>query len=52
MQKGIEARLKQPHSIALDGAGGLYIANAHKTSPGSAEILRETLAARGLPTGR
>jgi ankyrin repeat protein len=33
-------------------AGGLYIANAHKTSPGSAEILRETLAARGLPIGR
>ena len=29
-------------------AGGLYIANAHKTSPGSAEILREALAARGL----
>ncbi len=28
-------------------AGGLYIANAHKTSPGSAEILREALAARG-----
>jgi hypothetical protein len=33
-------------------AGGLYIANAHKTSPVSAEILREALAARGLPTGR
>ena len=33
-------------------AGGLYIANAHKTSPGSAEILREALAARGLPTDR
>jgi ankyrin repeat protein len=33
-------------------AGGLYIANAHKTSPGSAEILREALAAHGLPTGR
>jgi len=31
-------------------AGGLYIANAHKTSPGSAAILREALAARGLPT--
>ena len=29
-------------------AGGLYIANAHKTSPGSAQILREALAARGL----
>jgi ankyrin repeat protein len=29
-------------------ASGLYIANAHKTSPGSAEILREALAARGL----
>jgi ankyrin repeat protein len=29
-------------------AGGLYIANAHKTSPASAEILREALAARGL----
>ena len=29
-------------------AGGLYIANAHKTSPGSAEILREALAAQGL----
>jgi ankyrin repeat protein len=25
-------------------AGGLYIANAHKTSPGSAQILREALA--------
>ena len=33
-------------------AGGLYIANAHKTSPGSAEILREALAARGLPVAR
>ncbi len=33
-------------------SGGLYIANAYKTSPGSAEILREALAARGLPTGR
>jgi ankyrin repeat protein len=32
-------------------AGGLYIANAHKTSPGSAQILREALDARGL-TGR
>jgi hypothetical protein len=29
-------------------AGGLYIANAHKTSPGSAKILREALAAQGL----
>ena len=29
-------------------AGGLYIANAHKTSPGSAEILRQALAAKGL----
>jgi uncharacterized protein len=29
-------------------AGGMYIANAHKTSPGSAQILREALAARGL----
>jgi ankyrin repeat protein len=29
-------------------AGGLYIANAHKTSPGSAEILREAMAAQGL----
>jgi hypothetical protein len=29
-------------------ARGLYIANAHKTSPGSAQILREALAARGL----
>jgi hypothetical protein len=29
-------------------AGGLYIANAHKTSPDSARILREALAARGL----
>ena len=29
-------------------AGGLYIANAHKTSPGSAEVLRESLAAQGL----
>jgi hypothetical protein len=26
----------------------LYIANAHKTSPGSAQILREALAARRL----
>lgn len=25
-------------------AGGLYIANAHKTSPGSAEILRAAAA--------
>jgi ankyrin repeat protein len=32
-------------------AGGLYIANAHKTSPASAEVLRGALAARGLPTG-
>jgi len=29
-------------------AGGLYIANAHKTSPESARIIREALAARGL----
>jgi ankyrin repeat protein len=29
-------------------AGGLYIANAHKTSPASAQILREALAERGL----
>ena len=29
-------------------AGGLYIANAHKTSPGSAEVLREAMAAQGL----
>jgi hypothetical protein len=29
-------------------AGGLYIANAHKTSPGSAQILREALAAQRL----
>ena len=29
-------------------AGGLYIANAHKTSPESAQILREALAGRGL----
>jgi uncharacterized protein len=29
-------------------SGGLYIANAHKTSPGSAEILREALAAQGI----
>jgi len=29
-------------------AGGLYIANAHKTSPGSAEILREAMAAQGV----
>jgi len=33
-------------------ADGLYIANAHKTSPVSAEILREALAEQGLPTGR
>jgi ankyrin repeat protein len=32
----------------LSIAGGLYIANAHKTSPGSAEILREALAAQGV----
>jgi uncharacterized protein len=32
----------------LSIAGGLYIANAHKTSPGSAQILREALAAQGL----
>jgi ankyrin repeat protein len=29
-------------------AGGLYIANAHKTSPGSAQILREAMAAQSL----
>jgi len=29
-------------------AGGLYIANAHKTSPGSAQILREALVAPGV----
>ena len=29
-------------------AGGLYIANAHKTSPESAEILRAALAAQGV----
>ena len=28
-------------------AGGLYIANAHKASPGSAQILREALTAQG-----
>jgi hypothetical protein len=28
-------------------ARGLYIANAHKTSPGSAEILQQALAAQG-----
>jgi ankyrin repeat protein len=33
-------------------AGGLYIANAHKTSPGSAELLREAMAARGPTAGR
>jgi ankyrin repeat protein len=33
-------------------AGGLYIANAHKESPASAEILREALAERDLPAGR
>ena len=33
-------------------AGGLYIANAHKTSPGSAAILRKALAATGVPTER
>jgi hypothetical protein len=33
-------------------ARGLYIANAHKTSPGSAEILRTALAERSLPAGR
>ena len=27
-------------------AGGLYIANAHKTSPGSAQVLREAMAAQ------
>jgi len=32
-------------------AGGLYIANAHKTSPGSAQILRDALAAQA-PNGR
>jgi ankyrin repeat protein len=36
----------------LDVAGGLYIANAHKTSPASAEILRQATAAQELPTGR
>jgi ankyrin repeat protein len=29
-------------------AGGLYIANAHKTSPGSAQIVREALTAQRL----
>lgn len=29
-------------------AGGLYIANAHKTSPGSAEILREAMLGQGI----
>ena len=33
-------------------AGGLYIANAHKTSPASADILREALAARGVTAGQ
>jgi len=33
-------------------AGGLYIANAHKISPESAEILRQAMAARDLPTTR
>jgi len=33
-------------------AGGLYIANAHKTSPASAEILRNAMAARGRVAGR
>ncbi len=33
-------------------AGGLYIANGHKTSPGSADVLREALAAQRLPAGR
>jgi ankyrin repeat protein len=33
-------------------AGGLYIANAHKTSPGSADILREALASPSLAAGR
>jgi ankyrin repeat protein len=33
-------------------AGGLYIANAHKTSPGSAEILRAAGATADPPTRR
>jgi ankyrin repeat protein len=33
-------------------AGGLYIANAHKTSPGSAAILREAMASRGAAAKR
>ena len=33
-------------------AGGLYIANAHKTSPGSAAILREAMAARERTAAR
>jgi ankyrin repeat protein len=33
-------------------AGGLYIANAHKTSPASAEILREAIAAQGSRAAR
>jgi cytohesin len=33
-------------------SSGLYIANAHKTSPASARILREAMAAQGLPAGR
>lgn len=32
-------------------AGGLYIANAHKTSPGSAAILRAAMASRGGVVG-
>lgn len=33
-------------------SSGLYIANAHKTSPGSAAVLRKALTAQGLPAGR
>ena len=33
-------------------AGGLYIANAHKISPESAEILRQAMAPRDLATAR
>lgn len=33
-------------------AGGLYIANAHKTSPASAAMLREAMAAQSRQAGR
>jgi uncharacterized protein len=49
IQQGAEVNAKNRLGwTPLMIAGGLYIANAHKTSPESAAILREALAAQGL----